>query len=245
MAILDETGEITPSMFALRGPLVRMFTVSCSVQDGRRVGHYLLMHRHRRIAVVSHDYETAWAQRRVEGLEQVLRESGTAQPLYRARLTFDPERVPKAANLLTYVRKHSASLARFRNTWPIDADISRSLVGELLLQEAIGRLLPSRDDVLRFTAWVGLNDPLAVALRRHFTVLGLRVPGDISLVGFDNSLESTSYRFTSHDPGTEEVARALVAHVLGPAARQPVRRAVELTETVGHVAERGTVATIR
>jgi LacI family transcriptional regulator len=97
-------------------------------------------------------------------------------------------------------------------------------------REATGRLLDRGADV---TALFAANDLMAAGALRELQGRGLRVPEDVSVIGFDDS----PLALTTHPPLTtvrqppEEMGRAMVELLLGqlerPEAAQPETRVLE------------------
>lgn len=69
------------------------------------------------------------------------------------------------------------------------------------------------------TALVCVSDDLALFCLDFLAALGREVPSDISVVGFDDTLEATRRRLTSYDFNNNAVVRACVDHILNPRAR--------------------------
>jgi DNA-binding LacI/PurR family transcriptional regulator len=80
------------------------------------------------------------------------------------------------------------------------------------------------------TAVLALNDRVATGLLAGLRELGLRVPADVSVVGYDNMplLDYVTPRLTTIDLGVEELmaraTRSLVSRIEGTEAREPVAR---------------------
>ncbi|WP_323960364.1 LacI family DNA-binding transcriptional regulator [Arthrobacter sp. JZ12] len=90
--------------------------------------------------------------------------------------------------------------------------------------EAMHRLL---DSGVEFDAVFGLNDTLAQGAMRVLQEAGLRIPGDVAVIGFDD-LEETRYSIptlSSVNPGREEIAetaiRVLMERIKGTANPEP------------------------
>jgi DNA-binding LacI/PurR family transcriptional regulator len=87
--------------------------------------------------------------------------------------------------------------------------------------EAVGEMLtPLFDQARRLnnvTAWVADNDATAVHALEYLRGHGIRVPGDIALVGFDNTLDAFTNRISSYDFAAPAILRAALTFVLHPA----------------------------
>jgi DNA-binding LacI/PurR family transcriptional regulator len=63
---------------------------------------------------------------------------------------------------------------------------------------------------------VGVNDDLGLACLDFLQEEGCRVPEDVSVVGFDDTLDATRRRLTSYNFSNEAVIHSCLAHVLRP-----------------------------
>jgi DNA-binding LacI/PurR family transcriptional regulator/DNA-binding GntR family transcriptional regulator len=66
------------------------------------------------------------------------------------------------------------------------------------------------------TAWVGSNDQFALAALRFLRKKGIRVPADISIVGFDNCAAALESDLTSYDFNMAAIAHRMLRFVLRP-----------------------------
>jgi LacI family transcriptional regulator len=81
-----------------------------------------------------------------------------------------------------------------------------------------GRLRPLFERALgdrRATAWIGVNDTVALAALAFLRAAGRRVPADLSVVGFDDSNDALRAGLASYDFNLPALAEALVEHVVG------------------------------
>jgi DNA-binding LacI/PurR family transcriptional regulator len=100
----------------------------------------------------------------------------------------------------------------------------------------------SRDS--RTTAWIAATDGIALAALDYLRGKGVRVPRDVSVVGFDNAPGALDGRLTTYDFNLSNVARRLLRFLLEPRrSRRPVDRAP--TEIDGFIIERDTVGKSR
>lgn len=88
------------------------------------------------------------------------------------------------------------------------------------------------------TAVMAFNDIMATSVIEHLHERGLRVPEDISVVGYDATAALKNLRLTSVDPGLDEVGRqavsCLLARIAGAAPRAPVKMLTTPTLVVGN-----------
>jgi DNA-binding LacI/PurR family transcriptional regulator len=83
------------------------------------------------------------------------------------------------------------------------------------------------------------SDGFALDALAFLAARGVRVPQDISVVGFDDSLEASFYRLSSYNFNGAAVAEAMLAHVMAPSRAPGPSQAAEIE---GSVTERATTA---
>jgi len=78
-----------------------------------------------------------------------------------------------------------------------------------------------------YTVWVGLNDEIASVCMSFLAAHGIRVPQDVSVLGFDDTLDSFTLGITSHNMNPAGLAQAVVNFLLRPTR---VQRAAKNSE---------------
>lgn len=88
------------------------------------------------------------------------------------------------------------------------------------------------------TAWVAINDELALMAMRYLRRARVRVPSEVSVVGFDDSVDAFGAGLSSYDFNVTGVVRAMLDHIV--ARRTPVglRRTARGMEVPGTLMER-------
>ncbi len=90
-------------------------------------------------------------------------------------------------------------------------------------EDALDRLLALPDPP---TAIVAYNDIMACSLLAHLRSRGLQVPGELSVVGFDDTARLPDMRLTGVDPGLDQVGgqavTCLLARLAGRIERSPL-----------------------
>ncbi len=89
---------------------------------------------------------------------------------------------------------------------------------------AMAALLENR---VELDAVFGFNDALALGAMHELQVRGVRIPGDVAVIGFDN-VDESQYAFpalTTVDPGTDQIARTAVAMLLEQVVHKGPQRA--------------------
>jgi hypothetical protein len=93
----------------------------------------------------------------------------------------------------------------------------------------------------RVTGWIFGDDNEALVGMRFLRERGIDVPGQISVIGFNNSMEALKHDLTSYYENSEALLRAAVNYVISPAAlgRAGRRKVIAFD---GYLVERGTTA---
>jgi DNA-binding LacI/PurR family transcriptional regulator len=102
------------------------------------------------------------------------------------------------------------------------------------LEAAVARLV-AQARAAGCTALVCANDSAALAALDMLRARGVSVPEEISVMGFDDTLEAHQVRLTRYNFGALQATRALVNHVLAPRTR---RQRQERVEVEGFVVKR-------
>ncbi|MBD3242520.1 MAG: hypothetical protein GF331_18165, partial [Chitinivibrionales bacterium] len=111
-----------------------------------------------------------------------------------------------------------------------------------LVTETLRPLLEEALSDSSITAWVAANDPTAMACLRYLAEQRVRVPQDISLIGFDNSTDAFIHGLTSYDFNCPVVVQRMLAHILDPASLRRIQRGTDPIEVKGFLSRRATLA---
>jgi DNA-binding LacI/PurR family transcriptional regulator len=105
------------------------------------------------------------------------------------------------------------------------------------LRPVVEQLLQRRD----IAAWVCASDTLACLCRRILDRMKVRVPDDVSLVGFDDTFQAHAAGITSYNFNRASVARAMVDFVLQPRWLHLHRGRKRVVEINGYITQRSSV----
>lgn len=257
IALLDESGGLPIRANARLRRLVRVFSIAHDRRDGIAAGRYLKQLGHRTIVYLSTYPDTEWASSRYEGLCEALGSRGRVHLL-------QAESPPEAQELIAKGRSLAQAAQQLLTT-----DISRS-TAVLRSVERVGRgmrellasspalrdyhhavLVPLLDRAAAITdatAWVAANDELAVECLLYCRERTIEIPTRLSLMGFNDGIESFTFGITSYNFNPTAVMRAMVAHTTSSplAARARAHRSENAygfaAEYIpGFVTERGSV----
>lgn len=233
VALVDEVGLPQGAAWARRASRFRVFAIAHSERAGRDVGEALLELGHRHVAVFS-PFRDEWSRSRVRGLADALLPAG---PRGGVRAYVLPRFAGDAAvrDAVAGARGYAALVRRtvaFRDGLDPGRrpdDPARDASFRAFAADAVaGSLRPLFARALaegRASAWVGVNDTVALAALRFLREAGRRVPRDAAVVGFDDTAEALRGGLASYDFNLAGLAEALVDHVLGWRSRSGRDRA--------------------
>lgn len=247
IAILDQTGGATGARLP-GGRSLRVFSIACGRLPGRRMARYLLQQGHRRVAYLSPSHEAEWSIRRLQGMQEVFgplgpdavvlpftscheplgrkgSDSGTDHEIDRLSTSVLDESVP-------HQRYLARALRRLRSE--INHQTERAAV-EDEFRSVMERALVHRD----ITAWVAGNDSSALMCLEFLANRGVRVPGDISVAGFDDSTAGFTAGLTSYNHNRPAAIHAVLSYLLGATAQYRATANGQTVEVEGFVAARG------
>ena len=113
-------------------------------------------------------------------------------------------------------------------------------IGERMFDISVKPLFERAIDNRDATIWICENDALAMRALSFLRERGIRVPDDLSVVGFDNvPIEALENRLTTIDFNSIEVIRRMLNFVLRPPRPRGPYRHLPI-EIEGIVMERGT-----
>jgi hypothetical protein len=255
IAVLDETGDAAELLKPHSWPSLRVLSMAVSPLSGEEVGRYLLGLGHRRIAFVSTRHtgrgHSLW---RLSGLRTVYTAAGLADGVQAftagegdvlgdlvsyARLVqsagdsivasgsvFPAAMVESMGRAVEGLRQHLRQAVQGQSGWRSLADL-------------FARVLADRE----VTAWVGDADPTALECLDFLRSRGVKVPQQVSVIGFDDGMAALLRSLTSYNFNGAGAIRAMMAHVLAsPRERRAQQRAGQVSELAGRIVERGTTA---
>jgi DNA-binding LacI/PurR family transcriptional regulator len=229
---------------------LRRFALSTGFACGRRIAQFLLDTGHRRVAYLSPQHRQVWSQQRLRGLRSVFAEAGypDAVSLFSAVV---PGRDEDLQTVLPEIRDTYQSMRRLELVGRrMQTEINRALKNAraemnrvIQLDAYRGALRPlfrkglgQRD----ITLWVCANDTVAVSALSFLKRERVAVPGDISVIGIDDSDDALGADITSFSFNTVGAVRVAVDHVLAAGVRRRVRPSLKPVPVEGYVVQRGT-----
>jgi hypothetical protein len=202
---------------ALAGGRTRIFDNGHLADPGRGVGIHLRELGHERIAFLSTLHGTNWSARRLEGLQGAMEGVGEVVPFLLDGPVAPP---PLPRELLRAIESAGAGTRRYgalfaRHLAEIEAACSMLLRDERripTIEPLFEKALSDRS----ITAWVLSNDTQALIAIHWLRARGIDVPGQISVVGFDDSNRGQDLGLTSWSFSEFDLAEAMVRHLVNP-----------------------------
>jgi len=126
-----------------------------------------------------------------------------------------------------------------RVTRPLTGSISWALRESLPAATALFDICTNALAHTEITAWVGSNTMAALIAYDFLNTRGRRVPQDISLVGFDDTLAAAARRLTTYSFNPESAVQLAARHLLGTRSHAVRHRNVRAVGVQGCVNARG------
>jgi DNA-binding LacI/PurR family transcriptional regulator/DNA-binding transcriptional regulator YhcF (GntR family) len=254
VAVVDTTWDmaVTNALYHqsdLAGWAFKIFTVA-GILAGRQVGQYLLKLGHRKVAFLSYCHKELWSQYRYRGLLQAFQGAGFGDGVRK----FVIEEVDDRFHALPGPQELEEFRKRAGDFLEASAGVGQGFHADYALEQMQGsvanyihqlkmaaRVEPILSAAMQesgVTAYVGANDRMALLASDHLVKKGVRIPRDVSVIGFDDSKAATDNDLTSYSFTFAELARKILAYVLSPRQRLPQHESGAM-ECEGLLVERG------
>jgi DNA-binding LacI/PurR family transcriptional regulator len=191
--------------------------------SGRQVALHLRELGHRRIAFVSpyNPEHTDWARERLSGVRDVYGENavvfcsadprGPAQIWNLVSSSLTEALAPAVQNLAAQAHAHAGISDR---SW-VDVDLPHLFNARYAASQAQPLFAQAAADPT-LTAWVCANDACGVNALRYLSGKRIRVPGDVSVAGFDGSRGGLVARLASFDFNIPALVDTILRLLLRP-----------------------------
>lgn len=233
ISVLDVVGGWKFPEYVMKGHNFQFFTVTTSSRPATQMAQYLLSLGHSQIAYFSPFHNAFWSQVRLEGLKEIYTTAGFPRavsafvlPQYRYQWDYLQDRKePEDTNMLIEEFnkwKKYANNELFRRFGSISYSISKYLTewncasGEIYYQ-----MLPFFRKALlnkEITGWVMSNDFTATLAIDFLKQENVRIPKDISVVAFDNTLDAMENRLTSYNFDNIGIIKWMLRFVVRPSS---------------------------
>lgn len=259
VAVLDVVGGWKVPRCAQGNRFIQIFTATASVMPAKRVAQYLLTHGHYTIAFFSPFHRALWSQRRLNTITDMYVRAGFPKGVHKfvqeqyayqwdyLRKQGHTEDIKSLIEQYSEWRKeaHSVFFKRFGN---LGYSIIRYMTewncasGEIF--EKMKSYFDSALDNKAITAWVMANDFTASVAIDYLKGKSIRIPEDISVISFDNTLDAMEYHLTSYDFNTPGIISLILRFIITPYSIKPAARRGECIEVDGTLIERRSTADI-
>ncbi|MBD3242546.1 MAG: GntR family transcriptional regulator [Chitinivibrionales bacterium] len=257
IAMLDEDGDLSAPWPRLAKVPVRQFRLTDGYRAGSAIGNRLLALGHRSVAYLSPSHRAPWSRGRLRGLKEAYARAGLRRGVtaYTVNDRFSHELhlhrdFPALRTAMESLLQHG------HRTIAADHELVGgvlSAVGEQLepLAERVAykaKVAPLFERALRntaHTAWVCANDTCAVESLHLLRGRGMRVPSDLSLVGFDNAFGAFTHGLASFDFNSTAAMQAMLGFVLQPGQALFRGEASDPVVIQGHIVMRRSLSSIK
>lgn len=229
-------------------------------EAGLAVGNYLVARGHRRVAYIGPERHIRWSHDRLAGLvDAMLGADPEAEvavfPLPEANQPDSRSLVPELTRVLQNTLPHVFAMAlgvssyhetRFlrqvaASSYDYHALLFRTPVWSLRGFEDAARKARRRPEL---TAWVCGNEKVAVLAHDYLVSAGVRVPGELSLIGIDDVQETLIRRTTMHSFVPRMAVETAINAILKPRLLRQDHEGVHTVRLRGEIRERGSVAAL-
>lgn len=250
--LIDESWRFV-SLLSTAEPPVGVVCLGDTLSEGVTVAQYLLGKGHRHIACIYPEYNTTGPNFRVEGLQSTIARAGpdTSFSLLHGFVTARGKRSEFRQAMRDLARQTEPVLRRALRAshGPMGVKVRRlidetitdlhtvsgNLVRKLLVEDLCGRIVSHGT----ISAIVAFNDDYALSALHYLRTRGVQVPGDMALLGFDDSESSYVGSISSYHYNIAEAAHDIYNFLLtaGTSRFDRERYGVPI-EVRGHVVER-------
>jgi DNA-binding LacI/PurR family transcriptional regulator len=259
VAILDEKGDDVPAELFAKQKTVQVFAMAHLKADGQAVGTHLLRRGHRKAAYCSMYHRNKWSVRRMQGLADSFEMAGFPGAILEctAALESEWELVPELVDVPRKGIAHRlqpvyAAFNALERELPLhladqvfDLRMHTGLIeSELELLKLVRPLFEKAHSDRQCTAWVCGNDQLALNALSFCAEKGIAVPGDVSIIGFDDTLEALRRNLSSYNFAASVYVRRMLDFILRNNGRSASAR-YRPVEIQGYITERGTTGVRR
>jgi DNA-binding LacI/PurR family transcriptional regulator/DNA-binding transcriptional regulator YhcF (GntR family) len=253
IAVLNETwetplAELAQDVAATRR--ARLFSVATGPACGEEVGRCLVSLGHRRAAVFCPSNTLLGWDERYRGIARAFEQAGCAEG---TRLFS----IPLGEDVA--LTREDRVLARYESYTHRTLDPDKDHLTDSFFPNHLAPFLNAKRQQIRMaplfqkalqdrtcTAWVGLSDSCARTALDFLHRRGVGVPGEISLVGFDNEAESFATGLSSYDFNMAAAVGAMLEHIMGsPLYSSPAKPQSVVVEIPGRVVARATTGPVR
>jgi DNA-binding LacI/PurR family transcriptional regulator/DNA-binding transcriptional regulator YhcF (GntR family) len=262
IAVLDVVGYYYSSSQVFSGNrYIQLFTTTASAFPATLVSRYLLSLKHKRIAFISPFHRAFWSKIRCKNCAAVYRHAGFpdgVRPFVLDRYAYQWEYLQNTGNregqdLLTLINQykqgkefaHSDFFKKFGNiSYSISKYLTEWSCASVEIYKRMRILCGKALQDKSITAWLMANDFAATLALDYLKEKNVRVPEDISIIAFDNTLDAMEYQFTSYDFNNNGIVTMMLRYILSPSSI-PVAQRGKIVDVEGRIVVRRSTAPAR
>ncbi len=209
---------------------------------------------HTRIGFFSPFHKAAWSQYRLEGVTEMYGKAGfpaAVTPFVLKSYAYQWEfihHLDKNEDIRSFFAQYERG-EKFRSKFSGKFGTIRYSISKYLTEQncANGEIYRKMSPLFakaladkEITAWIFANDFAATLALDFLKTAGIRIPCDLSVIGFDNSLDAMEYQMTSYDFNTTGIINAMIRYIISPNVI-PMQNKIEVE---GAIIERRSTARI-
>ena len=259
VAVLDVVGGWKIPRCAQGNRQVQFFTATASVLPAKRVAYFLLEKGHHHIAFFSPFHQALWSQRRLDTIMDIFRRAGKGYSIF--PFVYDKyayqwdylKNQEHQEDIRTLIKQyaewkkvaHGEFFKRFGNLgYSIVKYISEWNCASGEIYEKMRPLFEAALRHPEITAWVMANDFAATIAIDFLKEHNIRIPEDLSIISFDNTLDAMEYQLTSYDFNNHGIISMMLRFIVAPHTIKPARRTGNCLEVDGALVVRRSTASI-
>lgn len=221
VAIFDNNNTLPRSVFRQpTNPNVVCFRTEPDRISGERVGRYLISKHRKNIVYLNTQPEQSWSQERFAGLSAYCREMGASckeiilSYEHPGNDTFDYRLYPYMYHEVAHIDM-SVKEIKTRRSLVIHHHNFRMFTERVFKFKSIVNEMEQKFNSNNIDAIVCCRDDLSVICTDFLDTKGITIPGQIGVIGFDNTVESAHWQLSSYEFNYSAIFRAMIQHVLG------------------------------
>lgn len=210
----------------------RLFLPAVGNTCGAAVASYLHELGHRHVAFVSVQHDTKWSQGRLEGLSRFYqRHNCSVDARVSSSGHVHPVVTPELQAIVGKTEKQLRDMSYLVNF--VDGATTLTFINPAFRRAVVPLVEAALEHTPRPTVLVAGNDLIAMVCLDYFREAGIAVPGEVSIVSFDDCTEAFRRGLTSYNFNAEGIARAALQHILNPGLRRTARHGSRTVEVGG------------
>jgi DNA-binding LacI/PurR family transcriptional regulator len=209
----------------------KVFQLAMSADAGSKTAYFLKDRGHKHIAYLSIWHEWEWSQIRLEGILNVY-----------DRLGPDFSVTPVCISIRNYYKDHKYYNRLVVKQNQYDPFRVGYISNRLALKQPIEEICRKALENKEITAWIAANDYIALNCIDYLKKRKIAVPGDISIIGFDDIFESINYQLTTYNFNSYALIHSMYNFLSDSQHSGSPTKQTAMEVCDGYIVERKTVA---